>query len=358
MKKVTIPQTKGDNWAIRKPMHAETVSGKVFLKRIKQSHITIANAIEQIELIVDKEVKKQLAARIKLYPNNTDGLKKHLKAFPIMINGKAIDKVQIYETIEATATRERNNLDITFDEKKIEKITDTGIQKILLNHLKQEMYQNVIDENGKKIAPREVAFSETGIDELNKNIKALNNGKNHQPIKKVRIFEESKRFSLGQTGRKTDKYVETAKGTNLFFAIYQDDKGKRNYKTIPFNEVIERQKQGLNSALETDENGNRLLFILSPNDLVYIPTEDEKENLTLLHVDKLSKEQVQRVFKMVSFTGIQAFFVSNNIATSIVDKMEFSALNKMEKTIEGLMIKSLCLKLEVDRLGKIKRIIR
>ena len=105
MKKVTIKQTKGDNWAIRKPMHAETVSGKVFLKRIKQSHITIANAIEQIELIVDKEVKKQLKEKIKQYPNNNDGLKKHLKAFPVMIDGKAIDKVQIYETIEATATR-------------------------------------------------------------------------------------------------------------------------------------------------------------------------------------------------------------------------------------------------------------
>ena len=60
---------------------------------------------------------------------------------------------------------------------------------------------------------------------------------------------------------------------------------------------------------------------------------------------------------MVSFTGNQAFFISNNIATSIVDKMEFSALNKMEKSIDGFMIKSLCLKLEVDRLGKIKRII-
>ena len=66
----------------------------------------------------------------------------------------------------------------------------------------------------------------------------------------------------------------------------------------------------------------------------------------------------ERVFKMVSFTGIQAFFVSNNIATSIVDKMEFSALNKMEKSIDGMMIKSLCLKLEVDRLGKIKKIIQ
>nr|WP_315198707.1 type II CRISPR RNA-guided endonuclease Cas9 [uncultured Flavobacterium sp.] len=355
MKKVIVKQTKGDNWAIRKPMHAETVSGKVFLKRIKQSHITIANAIEQIEFIVDKEVKKQLVTKIKQYPNNIDGLKKHLKAFPVMIDGKAIDKVQIYETIEATATRK--TLDNTFDEKRIEKITDTGIQKIILNHLKQEIYQNAIDENGKKIPANEVAFSENGLDELNKNITALNNGKKHQPIKKVRVFEEGGKFSLGQTGNKTDKYVEAAKGTNLFFAIYQDENEKRNYKTIPFNEVIERQKQGLNSALETNENGNRLLFTLSPNDLVYVPTEDEKENLTTINFNKLSKDQTQRVFKMVSFSGNQAFFVSNNIATSIVDKMEFSALNKMEKSIDGVMIKSLCLKLEVDRLGKIKRII-
>lgn len=370
MKKVIIKQTKGDNWAIRKPMHAETVSGKVFLKRIKQSHITIANAIEQVELIVDKEVKKQLAAKIKQYPNNKEGLKKHLKAFPVMINGKAIDKVQVYETIPATATRERNNLDITFDEKKIEKITDTGIQKILLNHLKQEVYQNAIDENGKKIPAHEVAFSENGLDDLNKNIKALNNGKKHQPIKKVRVFEESKRFSLGQSGSKADKYVETAKGTNLFYAIYTDKKENRNYKTIPFNEVIERQKQGLCSALEIDENGNRLLFTLSPNDLVYIPTEDEKKNLTIINFNKLSKEQTERIYKFVSCTGGEGHFVSNNYSKEIISN-ENGSNNKNERMLEfnnsntiydekekPVMIKSVCWKLEVDRLGKIKRIIQ
>lgn len=370
MKKVTVKQTKGDNWAIRKPMHAETVSGKVFLKRIKQSHITIANAIEQIKFIVDKEIKKQLTAKIKQYPNNKEGLKKHLKAFPVMIDGKAIDKVQVYETIEATATRERNNLDITFDEKKIEKITDTGIQKILLNHLKQEIYQNAVDENGKKIPAHEVAFSENGLDDLNKNIKALNNGKNHQPIKKVRVFEESKRFSLGQSGSKTDKYVETAKGTNLFYAIYADTKGNRNYKTIPLNEVIERQKQGLSSALETDENENRLLFTLSPNDLVYIPTDDEKESLTIINLDKLSKEQTERIYKFVSCTSGEGHFVSNNYSKEIISN-ENGSNNKNERMLEfnnsntiydekekPVMIKSVCWKLEVDRLGKIKRIIR
>lgn len=370
MKKVTVKQTKGDNWAIRKPMHAETVSGKVFLKRIKQSHITIANAIEQIEFIVDKEVKKQLTSKIKQYPNNKEGLKKHLKAFPVMIDGKAIDKVQVYETIEATATRERNNLDITFDEKKIEKITDTGIQKILLNHLKQEIYQNAIDDNGKKIPTHEVAFSENGLDDLNKNITTLNNGKKHQPIKKVRVFEESKRFSLGQSGSKTDKYVETAKGTNLFYAIYADKKGNRNYKTIPLNEVIERQKQGLSSALKTDENENRLLFTLSPNDLVYIPTDDEKENLTIINLDKLSKEQTERIYKFVSCTSGEGHFVSNNYSKEIISN-ENGSNNKNERMLEfnnsntiydekekPVMIKSVCWKLEVDRLGKIKRIIR
>ncbi|ENI5462244.1 hypothetical protein ABZG89_002282 [Flavobacterium psychrophilum] len=368
VEKKIITQTKGDNWAIRKPMHAETVSGKVFLKRIKQSPITIANAIEQIEFIVDKEVKKQLASKIKQYPNNMVGLKKHLKAFPVMIDGKAIDKVQVYETIEATATRK--TLDITFDEKKIEKITDTGIQKILLNHLKQEMYQNAIHENGEKIPAHEVAFSENGLDELNKNLTTLNNGKKHQPIKKVRVFEEGGKFRLGQTQNKADKYVEAAKGTNLFFAIYQDEKGKRNYKTIPFNEVIERQKQRLSAAQETDENGNRLLFTLSPNDLVYLPTEDEKENLTTINFDKLSKEQTERIYKFVSCTSGEGHFVSNNYSKEIISN-ENGSNNKNERMLElnnsntiydekekPVMIKSVCWKLEVDRLGKIRKIIR
>lgn len=368
MKKNSIKQTKGDNWAIRKPMHAETVSGKVFLRRIKQSHISIVNAIEQIELIVDKEVKKQLKSKIKFYPNNMDGFKKHLKAFPVMINEKAIDRVQIYETIEATATRK--TLDNTFDEKRIEKITDTGIQNILLNHLKQEIYQNTVDENGKKIPAHEVAFSENGLDELNKNITVLNNNKKHQPIKKVRIFEEGGKFSLGQTGNKADKYVEAAKGTNLFFAIYQDEKGKRNYKTIPFNEVIERQKQGLSSALEIDENGNRLLFTLSPNDLVYIPTNEEKENLTVIDFNKLSKEKTERIYKFVSCTGGEGHFVSNNYSKEIITN-ENGSNNKNERMLEfnnsntvydekekPVMIKSICWKLEIDRLGKIKRIIK
>ena len=283
MKKVFVKQTKGDNWAIRKPLHKDTVSGKVNLDRIK------------------------------------------------VPKGKIL-----------TATRKA--LDITFDEKKIASITDTGIQKILLNYLKYK-------------GSSELAFSPEGIEEMNKNITQFNDGVEHKPVYKVRVFEMGSKFNLGNSGNKNTKFVEAAKGTNLFFAIYVDDKGERSYETIPLNIVIERQKQGLPSCPDRNEKGNRLLFSLSPNDLVYIPTEEEQEHPHLVDFSNLSKEQVKRVYKFVSCTGGQSFFVQSSVAISIVNKYEFSALNKMEKSIDDQMIKSVCWKLEIDRLGNIVKVI-
>lgn len=362
MKKVTIKQVKGDNWAIRKPMHAETVSGKVILKRIKQNPVTISNAIELIDLIVDKEVKKLLKERIKLYPNDSVGLKKYLKNNPIKINDKIVDKVKVYETIEATASRKM--LDITFDEKRIEKITDTGIQKILLNHLKQEIYNNVKDENGKIIPPHEVAFSEAGLDALNKNITVHNNGKNHQPIIKVRVFEESGKFPLGESGNKISKYVETAKGTNLYFAIYKDDENKKKFISIPLNVVIQRLKESSSPVPEKyiDDKTNveyKLTQFLSPNDLVYIPTNDESENSNNVDLFNFTKEQVHRLYNVNDFSGYTIYFTPNQFAKNIGPKeLDTSFDSKLSKSFEGIVIKENFWKLEVDRLGNLKRIIR
>lgn len=53
----------------------------------------------------------------------------------------------------------RKNVDTSFTEKFIQgSVTDTGIQKILLNHL---------EAKGNKV---EIAFSPEGIEEMNKNI--------------------------------------------------------------------------------------------------------------------------------------------------------------------------------------------
>jgi CRISPR-associated endonuclease Csn1 len=59
---------------------------------------------------------------------------------------------------------------------------------------------------------------------------------------------------------------------------------------------------------------------------------------------------------MVSSTSYSCFFLRNDIATAIINKMEFSALNKMEKSIEGIMIKEICWKLKIDRLGNLSKL--
>jgi len=278
--KELVPQVKGDSWAIRKPMHKDTVSGEVKLPWIKVPR----------------------------------------------------DKV-------LTATRK--NIDTSFDLKTIESITDTGIQEILKNYL------------ASKGNNPEFAFTPEGLEEMNKNIEQYNNGKKHKPIYKARIFELGSKFPLGQSGNKKSKFVEAAKGTNLFFAIYHDEKGKRSFETIPFNVVIERQKQGLSSVPETNDKGDILLFHLSPNDLVYIPSSDEIENQNISNIKIINEEQAKKIYKMVSCTGVQCMFVRNDVATPIVNKVEFSSLNKMERSIEGVMIKDSCWKIKVDRLGNI-----
>lgn len=267
---------EGTNWAIRKPMHKETVSGKVELNHIK------------------------------------------------VPKGKIL-----------TATRK--NLDASFDIKTIDSITDTGIQKILKNYLTQKGNQP------------ELAFSPEGIEDMNKNIQLYNDGKFHQPIQKVRVFELGSKFALGENGNKKDKYVEAAKGTNLYFAIYEKEEGKRSYETIPLNVVIERLKQGLSPVELKGEND----FYLTPNDLVYIPSIDERINLNTRGKIQLTKEINQNIYKVVSFSGSQIFFVRHDIATSIINKAEFSSLNKMERAVDGTMIKEVCIKLKIDRLGNI-----
>ncbi|MGL5771928.1 MAG: hypothetical protein ACRCX1_03970 [Bacteroidales bacterium] len=186
---------------------------------------------------------------------------------------------------------------------------------------------------------------------MNANIQALNGGKAHKPIYKVRISEPvGLKFPVGTVGVKKDKWVEAAKGTNLFFGIYVDNEGNRSFSTIPFAEVVERMKQQLSPVPLKNDKGNRLLFYLSPNDLVYVPTEDEIENQSPVTFQNMTCKS-ERIYKLVSCTTNYAFFVPANIATPIVATTELGANNKAEKAWDGVMIKQHCIKLTIDRLG-------
>ena len=289
-KKVKTKQNKGINWAIRKPLHKDFVFGKVDLQQVKIPKGKIAIAI-------------------------------------------------------------RRSLDTTFDSKKIESITDAGIQKILRKYL-------AVKNNDPQLA-----FSPEGIEEMNNNICVYNDGKYHKPIYKVRTFEIGSRFSLGSDGNKKNKYVETADGTNLFFAVYVDKNGNRNYETIPLRVVINRLKQGLSAVPETNEAGHSLLFHLSPNDLVYVPLGNKSE---------FKEPEPDRIYKLTDSSDAKAKFVPANVANVIFNynnntqkkmNINYSIQNefgigspesKSQNAITGEQIKKVCLKLKVDRLGKIE----
>ena len=358
-KKDLITQTKGDSWAIRKPMHKDTVSGLVSLRKKKE--VLLSVALENYNEIVDKDLRKEILKLVNLkYDKKL--LTKFFKDRQNKWNNKDISRVEMYFW-DNDNVASRVSLDTSFNEKRItETITDTGIQKILLAHLQN--YKNKFDEKGKEIAPETLAFTPEGIEEMNKNIVALNKGKFHQPILKVRTYEsKGNKFNIGLTGNKKGKFVEAAKGTNLFFAIYQDENGKRSYETIPLNIVIERQKQGLDSVPVTNEKGAKLLFHLSPNDLVYVPTEEEKENSVKIDFANLNQEQIRRIYKVEKSSGVECYFIRQDIAYLIKQydsktKIgELESQNKLQTTmsIDRQKIAEFCIKLKVDRLGNISK---
>lgn len=311
------------NWAIRKPMHEDTFYGKITTKR-------------------------------------------------------NIGKLKI-----------RTLVDESFDKLKIEeKVYNKSIQRILLNHLKQEKYNGKYDEKGKQIKPNVMAFSNDGIEEMNKNIIKLNENKFHNKIKKVKVIhEKGKKFSVKKILKKETKYAKSATGTNLFFCIYQSKLKGKSYYTPSFEELIEIQKQEAHIKYEDkynvpkfifDKKDNKydLKFYLQPNDLVYIPSDEEKDNPNLVNFRNLNKYQVERVYKFTDGSGTTANFIPSNISKVIFNlkkteqtkrkvffpiQNEFgigSPQSKNQKSINSIMIKENCWKLRINRLGKIIKVMR
>ena len=351
-KKKYIPQKGERLWAVRKPMHKETVFGRVNLRYTLM--VSLAYALERPQDIVDKALREYILRLIEQH-FDTKQLKKHFKTLGNKFENRDISKVEIWVMSDdrKSLVASRKPLNESFDKDSIAKITDTGIQKILLNFLKY------------KGDDPKVAFSPEGIIELNANIAKFNDGKSHQPIKKVRIFELlGNKYPVGQRGNRKTKFVEAQSGTNLYFAIFEDGEGKRSYETIQLIEVVERLKQGLSPVPDSNDKNISLKFFLSPNDLVYVPNEEEIGSN--MKVEDLQRE---RIYKFIDSSNTTANFIPHRIATALLDvktpinniQNELglgSPQSKHQRALTGEIIKSVCWKLEVDRLGNITKIIR
>lgn len=356
-KKCFVKQTKGDGFAVRKPLHKETVSALVNLREVKE--VNLKTAINSFSTIVDKELRAKI---VELLAKGCD--EKAIKAYFEEHNDEWRDvnparhKVKVYRFSEDEGDNHyyasRVALDTTFDTKKIGTITDTGIRKILLRFLEAK-------------GSAAIAFTPEGIDELNDNIRLYNNGKWHQPIRKVRTYVSGDRYAIGKVGNKSKKYVVAQSGTLLYYFVFvytsydkkrREDVTQRAFSAVPLRDVVDAMKVDRESwkqivAQTLKERGivpdeARLAFVLSPGDFVYLPDEAD----THKHIDPSGLDPL-KLFKVVSFFGENGgylFVVPYSAAKPLIDKLEFGTQNKVNLSGEG---KQRILPVEVDRLGNI-----
>ena len=166
-----------------------------------------------------------------------------------------------------------------------------------------------------------------------------------------------KNYCLESVGSKINfngKLFESDRGTNLFFAIYENiETGKRDYETLPLLDIINRS---MNKLPVTDEREGYKTILLSPNDIVYVPSPEENVNL----IDWEDKKKVfSKLYRVIKFSKRQCYFLPHNISDMILPydsktKIgEFESQNMVEKSLEGVKIVDKCIKVKIDRLGNL-----
>lgn len=362
------PKEQGKKWlSIRKSMFKEP-QGAIHIKevyeekniikaieiQINRMKVQNSPAMKTASYIYDQEAREIAKRLILEYDFDIDAIKKHLRKYSLTDERK-----NEYKSIKIARFKEyaakRVSLDTSFDSKKINKIpyskeNRSPLAEILKAHLTEY-------NDGSKEHP-ELAFYGEGMEALNKKLK--------HPINKVTIYEKK---SLEDKFK--NNYIEVDKGANVYFIIYEDNKtGKRREMySLPTHRAVERLVAGKPIA---EEREGYKTIILSPNQLVYVPTNEELKNPDLIDLETKDfdkrKEIFDRIYKMVSCTGSKCEFVPHNIAKAIIDTTELGSGNKNQRAWDGkvefktkredsgTMIKERCRKISVDRLGNIKLI--
>lgn len=364
-----VSNAKKRNIAIRKKMHDDLPYGR---REYKYELLKIEDNLSEQKrnLIVDEELKLQLE-ELKINHNldKVSDFKKYLKNNPLKdSNGNTLIKIT-YKLNESTVKPKftiRKNLNQIKSEKIIEKIASIAIQNELKKHLLK--FDNSY----------ELAFSEEGINELNRN--------RNIPLQKVKIVEGGdKRYELSPP--KNNKNIKNSsskkwvEGAQHFFVI--DRLNGNNFETISLRTHLENYYQ---QNIEENLLDTKNKFTIKANDLVYYPNDEELE---LLSNDDF-KFNINRIYRFVSSSGKTANFCPVNISAVLLkfnnkskeDKEWFRKLLVLNTFINPLNqkkklkneigmgsnqnksqndfyddepIKEKCIKLKIDHLGNISK---
>ena len=154
-------QKSTEQWAVRQSLHDQFVFAHVNLRRTKP--VSIKQALKNPERIKDIKSRKLIVKLLeseKKLSKIEEIIKDNANTYNLTDEGKII--IYYYTDEDKPVSAIRRQLDDTFNEKKIEKITDTGIQNILKNYLEF------------KGGDPKIAFSPEGIQYMNDNIELFN----------------------------------------------------------------------------------------------------------------------------------------------------------------------------------------
>jgi CRISPR-associated endonuclease Csn1 len=415
LKKVYKPQKQNPKWmAVRRSLFKEPL-GIIWLKETKevsvydafkihierkyaekrktasyiydkQARQIIDNILSKLNISIDEQ--DYLLKELKIYLKNnsekvpTDKINKNGKIVNKTIynlNGLKYEKIKVAHFVSYKTKRMALTNKDYFENLTIEKMMKdfpyfSYINKSFYNKLPQE-HKTIIDLANFEISenrnqnslnqlflehilyynnnPKE-AFSAEGIERLNKN--AIANPKIGKEIKKITRLDGK----VDVEDKFNNAFYETDKGSNVYFVMYENQQTKeREYlqprPSIATHKAIEKIIRG--EKIAEDKKGFNTI-ILSPGDLVYLPTKEEREGIK--EIDWSNKKHlIKRIYKVAKFTGKECYFIKANISDLVITydaKLgygEFGSQNYQISDDDRVKIAEHCIKLKVDRLGNI-----
>lgn len=347
----------------RGQLHKETIYGSAKFLKTKEEKISAKFDLETINKVQSEKYKNALLKRLQEFGGDSKKAfsgKNTIAKTPVYLNEEKTEQLPEsvilawYET--GYTIRKTVNPDNFKDYKNIEKVTDKGIRKILMQRLKEfngnskeafsDLEKNPIWLNKSKgIAIKTVTI--TGIN----NAEALHYKKDHFGKE---ILDENGKWIPAD-------FVST--GNNHHLAVYLKENGELDDNIISFYEAVERVNQKLpviDKNYKLDENYT-FLFSLKQNELFLFPSEDfnpkevdlfDEKNLSLISKNLFRVQKISKVGYGNSF--VRDFVFRHHLETSVEERKELRNISYIQlKSLEGLRN---IVKVRLNHLGKIVQI--
>ena len=341
----------------RGQLHKETIYGSAKFLQTKQEKITAKFDEVTIDKVQNEAYRNALLQRLKEFggdPKKAFSGKNAINKNSIYLDENKTEKLPETVTLEwyevGYTIRKAVNPDNFKDFKNLEKVTDKGIQEILINRLKEfngnskeafsDLEKNPIWLNKeKRIAIKTVTI--TGIS----NAEALHHKKDH--LGKEILDDEGKKIPVD--------FVST--GNNHHVAIYEDENGNLQEKVVSFYEAVERVNQKL-PIIDKDFNaslGWKFLFSMKQNEMFLFPSEDFNPKEIDLFDEKNLKKISRNMFRVQKFGSLlSGFWFRHHLETNV--EVNTKLKDSTYKVIQSANNLKCIVKIRLNHLGKIVQV--